>query len=293
MKVLVLGGSGMLGHKACEVLERRFDVVVTVRSLASLPSRDFFARATVLPGVSAEDYDSVVRAIAAARPDVTVNCIGIVKQLAAGSDPLVSISVNSLFPHRLADACAAAGSRLVQVSTDCVFSGRRGSYTEDDMPDPVDLYGRTKLLGELAYEHTLTVRTSIIGRELHGGHGLVEWFLSQDGRTVRGFRRAIFSGLTTTALAEHLADVIERHRDLHGVWHVASEPISKFELLELLSDAYGVNVEIEPDDEFVCDRSLDDSRFRAATGSVAPPWPSMIDQMASEGTPYAALRASV
>ena len=182
------------------------------------------------------------------------------------------------------------GARVIHLSTDCVFSGRKGHYSETDSPDGEDLYGRTKLLGEVAVEGCLTIRTSMIGRELAGQHGLLEWFLSNDGGHVRGFRRAVFSGFTTNVLSELICDVIAEHRSLSGMWHVAAEPINKFDLLHLIRDAYGLSVDIEPDDSMVCDRSLDGSRFRAATGFVAPSWDAMIGSMAADGTPYADLR---
>ena len=285
-RVLVLGGTGMLGHKLWQVLSARMDTHVTVRvgGQASLLDPD----RTVL-GVSAEAFETVQRAVASVRPDVVLNCIGIVKQAPAARNPIPSISINSLFPHLLAELCRTEGARLIQISTDCVFSGRTGRYTEDDLPDPVDLYGRSKLLGEVADNDCLTIRTSMIGRELRGANGLLEWFLAQEG-SVRGFRRAIFSGLTTSALARLLASVIRDHRGLTGIRHVASEPISKFDLLCMLKDAYCSPLEIVPDDDFVCDRSLDASKFEHETELHAPSWEAMVAELASDDTPYERLR---
>jgi dTDP-4-dehydrorhamnose reductase len=291
MKVLILGGSGMLGHKLWQTLSRRFDTRVTFRRSPGAYARlGLFDQSRTVGHVSAQDFDSVVRALASTRPDVVVNCVGIVKQDAAAKDPYQSINVNALFPHRLAQACGAAGARLVHVSTDCVFTGRRGHYSETDTTDAEDLYGRTKWLGEVDYEHCLTVRTSMIGRELQGAHGLVEWFLSQRGKTVRGFKRAVFSGFTTEALSAVIGDIIADHTGLRGVWHVAAEPVNKFDLLTLVKEAYGLDIEIEPDETFVCDRSLDGSRFRSATGYAPPSWPEMIERMARDATPYEEMR---
>lgn len=292
MRVLVLGGGGMLGHKAYQVLGERFETYVTFRqSPRAYEHWGIFDPSRAVGQVSAGDFDTVARAFAAVRPDAVVNCVGVVKQDAAAKDPLTSIAVNSLFPHRLAALCGAAGARLVHLSTDCVFSGRAGNYAEADAPDAADLYGRTKLLGEVGGENCLTVRTSMIGRELSGAHGLLEWFLSQEGGRVRGFRRAVFSGFTTGALAELLARVVGEHPGLSGVWHAAAEPVDKFELLSLIKETYGLRVEIEPDESFVCDRSLDGSRFREATGLAAPSWPEMIRAMRDDPTPYERMRA--
>jgi len=291
MRVLVLGGSGMLGHKLWQVFSPRFDTYVTLRGGEGAPAALGIDPARSVQNVSAETFETVIRAVADVRPDVVVNCVGIVKQAREASDPVSSILVNSLLPHRLGELCRAVDARLIHVSTDCVFSGRAGRYTESDIPDPEDLYGRSKLLGEVADGDSLTVRTSIIGRELRRSNGLLEWFLGQAGKTVRGFREAIFSGLSTAALAEILATVISDHRGLTGMRHVASEPISKFDLLQLLKDAYGLEVEIVPDDEVVSDRSLDGTRFEQETRLRTKTWPEMAAALAADETPYEQLRS--
>ncbi len=290
-RVLVLGGSGMLGHKLWQVLSTRLDAYATLRTSEHPATRlGLLDPDHVVGDVPAESLDAVQRAVAAVQPQVVVNCIGIVKQAGPARDPIASISINSLFPHRLAALCRAEGARLIQISTDCVFSGRAGCYAESDIPDPVDLYGRSKLLGEVSDGGALTVRTSIIGRELSGANGLLEWFLGQQGG-VRGFRRAIFSGLTTAALAHILATIVCEHRELSGIRHVASAPISKHDLLCMLKDAYGSSVEIVADDEVVCDRSLDGAKFEQETGLRAPSWTEMVAQLAADKTPYERLRS--
>ncbi len=281
----------MLGHKLWQVLSRRFDMHVTLRrSFDSYSRYKLFDRARTVDCVSAEDFPSVVKAFEEVSPTVVVNCIGIVKQAEAARDPLVSIEVNSLFPHRLARLCRTRGIRLIHISTDCVFSGRKGDYTENDFSDAEDLYGRTKFLGEVSDEGCLTLRTSMIGRELETSNGLIEWFLAQEGNTVSGYKRAIFSGFTTNALAEIIAKIITEHTDIHGVWHVASDPFSKFELLSLVKQVYKLNIHIEPDETVVCDRSLNSERFRKVTGFVPPTWHDMIEQMYKDTTPYSQLR---
>lgn len=293
MRVLILGGSGMLGHKLWQLFHERFETMVTFRQSASAYSRyGLFDQERSIGDVSAGDFDAVTKAFARGRPEVVVNCIGIVKQDAAAKDPLTSINVNALFPHRLAELCRASGARLIHLSTDCVFSGRAGNYDEGAPSDAEDLYGRTKLLGEVSGANCLTLRTSMIGRELSGSQGLVEWFLSQEGKTVRGFRRAVFSGFTTQALAETIAWIIESHPQLEGVWHVAAEPITKFDLLMLIRERANLSIEIEPDDTFLCDRSLNAARFRQATGFVPPTWSDMISKMFQDSTPYKELRRS-
>ncbi len=281
----------MLGHKLWQVFHEWFDVHVTLRqSLRPDNHYGIFDTARVQGNVVVQDFDSVVRAIAAVQPSVVVNCIGIVKQDAAAKDPLTSIFVNALLPHRLAELCRATGIRLIHISTDCVFSGRKGNYSEDDVPDAEDIYGRTKLLGEVTNGDCLTLRTSMVGRELNGSHGLLEWFLGQQGKSVRGYKRAIFSGFTTKALAEIIAGIIVDHPNLRGLWHVASDPISKFDLLTLIRETFGLKIRIEPEQEFECDRSLNGDRFRQATGFRPTAWPDMIAQMRLDTTSYTELR---
>jgi dTDP-4-dehydrorhamnose reductase len=159
-------------------------------------------------------------------------------------------------------------------------------YTEEDLTDAEDLYGRSKALGELDRPGCLTIRTSIIGRDFLKQSALLEWFLAQRGGTVKGYRNAVFSGLTTQALARVMGDVIERHPGLHGVCQVASEPITKLDLLTRIRDAMGLDIEIEPFDDPPCDRSLNPARFVAATGCRIPAWDEMVTDLAVDPTPY-------
>ena len=215
-----------------------------------------------------------------------VNCIGIVKQLKEAHDPVASELINSTFPHLLADECARRGARLVHFSTDCVFSGRKGMYTEDDEPDPVDLYGRTKLAGEVRAEGCVTLRTSLIGRELGSANGLVEWFLRNRGGRVKGYTNAVFSGFTTTEMARVVRKVLRERPRMSGVWHVASKPISKYDLLMLVNERMGLRTEIEEEALPRVDRSLDGRRFEKETGYSPPGWEAMVAEMASESHQY-------
>lgn len=291
-RVLILGGAGMLGHKVWQRLQRRFRVFVTLRSsdaldvVRTLGGMGEEVASRVLVGVNGEEFATVERALDQVRPQVVVNCIGIIKQLPGASDPVLSIGVNSLLPHLLARSASLRGARLIHISTDCVFAGRRGIYRESDPPDAEDLYGRSKLLGEVAGAGCVTLRTSIIGRELRASSGLVEWFLSNRGGSVDGYDNAIFSGLTTLQLADTIGDVIERHASLEGLYHVSNEPIDKLTLLRLLDDAYGAGVIIRPSSAVRIDRSLDSTRFREATAWTPSPWPVLIREMAADVTPY-------
>jgi len=278
--VLILGASGMLGNAVLRLFSgtdgvRALGTVRSARGARLLPAA---LHASLIEGIDVEQFDSLARAIALAKPDVVVNCIGVVKQLAEADDPLTALPINSLLPHRLARLCELAGARLVHISTDCVFSGTKGMYAESDFADADDLYGRSKYLGEVDYPHAVTLRTSIIGHELDGARSLLCWFLAQSG-SVRGFTKAVFSGLPTVELARVVRDFVLPHPELHGLYHVSAAPINKYDLLELVAHVYGKQIEITPHDQLTIDRSLDSARFRAATGYAPPSWPELVRTM--------------
>lgn len=280
MRLLILGGDGMLGHQLLRHFGGRYDVRVTLRLGPEVYSRyGLFDREKAFFGVDARREDSISHVIEQFRPDAVVNVIGIVKQRAEVKEVIPSLEINSLLPHRLALLCRTVGARLIHFSTDCVFSGRRGNYRETDQPDAEDLYGRSKLLGEVSESHCLTLRTSMIGPELSRKTGLLEWFLSQRGKTVKGFTKAIFSGFPTSELAHIVELVLMKVPAIHGLYHVAAEPISKYDLLNLIRDRFDLPITIERDTMFECDRSLDASRFHRDTGYKPPAWEAMIDNL--------------
>lgn len=277
MKVLVLGGDGMLGHQVARRLASSHEVVATVRKPPTTIVTGALSGCRVISGVDAL-LPGTLEVVRETGADAVVNAVGIVKQRTA--DPVESIAVNSLFPHQLANACRDAGCRLIHISTDCVFSGARGDYRESDTPDPSDLYGLTKLLGEVSGPGSLTIRTSMIGLELVNHSSLIEWFLRQPSE-VRGYRRAIWSGLTTAELARVIERLLTEHSELNGVWHVSGAPISKFDLLTRLAAMLGRHVDILPDDKVVIDRSLNSERFRSAVGYDPPSHEEMLSELAS------------
>lgn len=251
----------------------------TLRNAAALRYFAADSHERLLCGVDVLDQDSLTSVMTKVRPDVVINCVGLIKQLADANDPLTVLPINAMLPHRLAYLCALADARLVHVSTDCVFSGCKGMYLESDLSDAEDLYGKSKYIGELHdLCHAITLRTSIIGHELGSSHALVDWFLSQHG-SVKGFTKAVFSGLPTVELARVIKDFVIPHPQLNGLYHVAAEPIDKFKLLTQVAAQYGKQIDIYPDDALIIDRSLDGSRFREATGYVSPAWPQLIRKM--------------
>lgn len=283
MRCLILGGDGMLGHQLLQSWQGRHDVRVTVRGpLAAYARYGLFDADNTYANIDVQQTDRVLEVLGDFRPEAVINCIGIIKQRSAAKESIPSLEVNSLLPHRLRLMCAAAGARLVHLSTDCVFNGSRGMYRQTDPADAEDLYGLSKYLGEVSEGPAITIRSSIIGLELSRKQSLIEWFLAQRG-SIRGFTRAIYSGVTTAEMARVIEHVLTQQPDLNGLWQVASAPISKHELLCQLSERLGRrDITITPDHAFHCDRSLDGSDFAKRTGYRVPTWTTMLDELAAQ-----------
>jgi dTDP-4-dehydrorhamnose reductase len=278
MRILVLGITGMLGNAVFRFLSNidQYKVFGTTRTKSTFCHLGI--NRSIISDVNIANYDSIVHSFAIAQPDVVINCVGIVKQLSDSNNPLHVIPINTLLPHRLAELCRVTKTRLIHISTDCVFSGKKGGYIETDIPDATDLYGRSKLLGEVCYPNTITLRTSIIGHEIGGNKSLLNWFLSQE-QSANGFRKAIFSGLPTVEIASIISNYVIPNTKIEGLYHVASEPISKYNLLCEVAKIYNKNIEIIPDDNVVIDRSLNDNKFRNDTGYTPPDWSELIRRM--------------
>jgi dTDP-4-dehydrorhamnose reductase len=280
-RILIFGVSGMLGHTLFKSMSRNpnFDVFGSTRNKAGLLSyfsADEFRR--IRDQVDADNFDSLMRAFASIQPDIIINCIGLIKQLRISSDPLTTITVNAQLPHRISLAARTAGARMIHISTDCIFSGSKGNYTEADVSDATDLYGRTKYLGELEYPHCVTLRTSIIGHELRTDLSLIDWFLNQTG-TVKGFTKAIYTGFPTVEMERIITNHVIPNENLSGMYHVSSAPIAKYDLLSLVKSVYKKQIDIERFEDFAIDRSLDSSKFQLATGYKPPGWDSMVEDM--------------
>lgn len=277
----------MLGHKLVQILDGRFEVWTTLRgNFYDYEHFKIFDKNKTIEKMDVEDTQKIVSIVERINPDVIINAVGVIKQIKDSKDVIKTLSINSIFPHRLAEIAGNCNSRLINISTDCVFNGEKGNYAENDVADAYDLYGRSKNLGEVTSGNCLTLRTSIIGRELQTANSLVEWFLSSRGEKIRGFANAVYSGFPTIYLAEIISDLIENFRDLSGLYHVSSEPINKYELLQMIKKHYEIDVEIERFEDFRIDRSLDSTKFQKATGFKSPGWEELIEMMANDPTPY-------
>jgi dTDP-4-dehydrorhamnose reductase len=274
-----------------QLLSRRFTTFGAIRQSsppASPAARATYEKTELIFDIDASVPQHLERAFEIAQPTTVVNAIGIVKQTEAAKDPIAQISINALLPHQIAAACRRKGrdARLIHFSTDCVFSGQRGPYAEKDTPDPHDLYGRSKLLGEVGDSKCLTIRSSLIGRELRGHSSLVEWVMSQRGGRIKGYTGALYTGFTTSEMSGLVATLITKFPDLDGVWHVASEPIDKYRLIQIVNEKFNLGIDIQPDETFFCDRRLDGRRFAEKTQYLAPPWEKMIEDLRIDPTPY-------
>lgn len=288
-RILILGGGGTFGHKLWQGLCARLPAVfVSIRKPREYYAKcGLFAGTNVVDNLDLRDFTRLNAVLDELKPTVIANCAGITPRREEAQNSVNVININSLLPHRLAQWCAGNNARLIHFSTDCVFNGNQGNYDELSPSDSRDLYGRAKALGEVNSPSALVVRTSMIGREIYGGTELLEWFLAQKGRKIKGYSKAIFSGLTTNRLAMVAGDIIEKYPDLNGLYNVASQAISKYDLLLLLRDVYGLQVEIQPDDSVDCRRNLNGAKFAQATGFTCPAWPELLREMAADTTPYA------
>lgn len=280
-RILIFGATGMLGHTLFKEMSKNedFDVFGTTRSASGL--KNFFTTdelSRIRDNVDADNFDTIMRATASVQPDIIINCIGIIKQLPIAQDPLTAITVNAQLPHRMSLIARSANARMIHISTDCVFNGTKGNYTEEDPSDATDLYGKSKFLGEVQYPHCVTLRTSIIGHELKTEFSLIDWFLSQTGMT-KGFTKAIYTGFTTIEMVKIITDYVIPNEELSGLYQVSSDPISKYDLLNIIKKVYKKEISIDAFDDFAMDRSLNSEKFQKITGYKAPTWETMVHNM--------------
>ena len=280
MKILVLGVSGMLGSAIFNILNenQNLKVIGTIRSNRSKKSYNSIIAKKLIKVGDITKLENLIKVFKQVKPKVVINCISLQKHLLKKQDPLIMIPTYSVLPHQLSKLCKKSRARLIQISTDGVFSGKKGKYKENDLKDSDNIYGISKYLGELKEEHTMTIRTSIIGHEINTKDGLVEWFLSQKNQC-ECFNNAIFSGFPTDVLAEIIRDFIIPNNKLHGVYHIASKPISKCELLTLIAKEYGIKIKLKTNNKIKINRSLNSDRFKAVTGYVSPEWKDLIKSM--------------
>ena len=284
-KILIIGASGMLGSTLLRYFSLKDDTYIcygTIRSIESIKGIKNIDQLNLLKNIDALDLISLKKVFEEIKPNIVINCIGIIKQLEASQDMVECLKINSLFPHQLASICLEFNSRLIHLSTDCVFSGKKGMYKESDLPDAQDIYGLTKRLGEVEYDHSITIRTSIIGHELQSNKSLLNWFLSQKD-CIEGYKNAIFSGLPTLEIAKIIDEFIIPNNSIKGLHHVSAEPINKYRLLSIIKEVYQKEIEIKENNKYIIDKSLDSAIFRNLTGYAPKDWKLLIKEMNTFG----------
>ena len=282
MKILILGSNGLLGNTITKYFLQKEDIqtYASIRDYSKLElfNNKYHKNFLIINDVL--DFGETKKTLKKIKPDILINCLGITNKenLLKPSQIENCISINSLFPHMLQRICSELGTRIIHFSSDCIFSGRKGFYSENDIPDPPNIYGKSKLLGELNYENTLTIRKSVIGHELVSKKGLLEWFLAQKD-FVHGYKNVIFSGLTVLELARVIDNYVLPRRDLKGILNLAGESISKFDLLKIIADIYKKSAQIIPNEKIQINRTLNGSQFNNLTGYKMKSWPSLIKSM--------------
>jgi dTDP-4-dehydrorhamnose reductase len=282
MRILILGGTGMLGHQLFHHLSYHFpDTYTTIRqNSARYKISKLINRSRIIDSIDVTEFPVLTGVLKCVSPDVILNCIGVTKRRKDADEAIQAITLNALLPHQLAEWGRNNSAKVINFSTDCVFDGKSGNYVDDSATNAVDLYGKTKAVGEIHGENALTLRSSFIGAELDEGTELLEWFLAQTG-TVKGFKNAIYSGLTTLELSRVIEKILVHYPSANGIYNVSSDPISKYELLVLIRDKMHLNIEVIPDENMKCDRSLNSFKFRQEFDYSPPSWKAMINELAS------------
>ena len=282
MKLLILGSNGLLGNTLTKYFfeKNNYETFGFLRDSSKLKffKSEHNSRLIIIQDIL--NINDLRRKIKELMPDVIINCIGQTNKIKGQNLNNIEnyINLNSLFPFRLKEICSEIKSRLIHFSSDCVFSGTNGFYSEKDNPDPTDIYGKSKLLGELDNENIITIRKSVIGHELDSKKGLLEWFLNHEG-IVEGYKEAIFSGLTVLELARIIDMYILPNKDIKGIIHLSGDPISKYDLLKIIANQYNKIINIEPNEDIKIDRSLNSDHFKNLTGYKSEPWPLLVKSM--------------
>ena len=290
MKILILGADGMLGHKLFQLLgmdyPETFGTISGKSSIYPYSGISFFHTDKVIPEVNMLDFGQIEHIINQLNPDYIINCLRVATHGDETAPPLQTITVNSLLPHQLAEVAKKNGARMIHFSSDCVFNGKQGMYTEEDPPNATHIYGQTRLLGEVFADNVLVLRGSVIGRELIQHSSLLDWFLRQQGSEINGFTHAIYSGLSSVETVRVVQMIISIKPSLTGLYHIASKPINKYNLLKLAQKNFGIKVTIHKQNKYFVNRSLAAEKIKYALGYVAPSWSSMMKELAEENEQY-------
>jgi len=273
MRILILGIDGMIGHKIAQSLSQDYEVIGSTRKDVNhqkiglnnclLYKKDFII----------DDQNVFFNKIS---PDVIINCIGITTRRGISRNMSNTDFINSRFPHKISEWVSIKNRRLIHFSTDCVFSGKKGDYLDDDKPDANDIYGMSKAKGEIDNNSSLTLRCSMIGREIYNHTELFEWLYSMKNKDIEGYANVIYSGVTTFWMGDVIKKILKNNISLSGIYNISSEPISKYHLLLKLSDAFKLNVNVSANLNIKSNKVLNSKKFAEITGIIPPNWDDLI-----------------
>jgi len=288
MRVIILGTSGLIGHKLLQELSTDLEVFGTLHySKKHYGDISLFSGPNIIENIDASNFELLKGVLLAINPDVILNCIGITKRKINTNNIIETLNINSVFPHKLADWAKINQKRVLHFSTDCVFDGRVGNYTEVSITTAEDIYGKSKALGEINYNHCLTIRSSFIGQELFDKTELLDWFLTQNGKQIKGFKNTLYSGVSTIFMANVVKKIIMNFPNLSGLYQLAPDkPISKYDLLLIAKETFNIDVEIIPDYENVHRPTLDASKLKRKINLTVPSWETMMRELASNKEIY-------
>jgi dTDP-4-dehydrorhamnose reductase len=282
MRILILGGNGLIGHKMYQLISNNYqDTWVTLRNnLSSYSYSEIYNSEKVIDKIDLSNFKLLLNQLNVLNPDVVINACGITIRRGIDAFKSNSIILNSALPHFLNEWVVSNNKRLIHFSTDCVFSGKKGDYLDNDIKDAIDIYGLTKSMGEVIDSKcAITLRGSMIGRELENKTELLEWFLHQKNNVIKGFTNVIYSGITTVRMAEIILKIINEYPNLSGIYNISSEPISKFDLLKKWNDKFSINATIEIDKNYTSNKNLISDKLFKIIQLEQPIWDDLIHQL--------------
>lgn len=284
MRILILGGNGMIGHKIFQVISNKhLDTwVLFKKSFNDISFNEIFNKTNIIDNFDLSNFHKLSTLLNNLKPEVIINAVGITIRRGIDNIPSKSIQINSALPHFINEWVILNNKRLIHFSTDCVFSGDQGSYTENSIPDARDIYGKSKALGEVSSKNTLTLRGSMIGREIENKTELLEWVLSQRNKQLKAFSNVIYSGITTIRMAKLVLKIIEEFPQMHGIYNVSSECISKYDLIKLFVKEFNISIDIISDDSYISKKDLDSTKFYNELGIDKPNWNDLIIELIND-----------
>ena len=276
MKIFITGIDGMIGHKIAQSLSKEHTIIGSSRK--NIKSEDLGINDCEL---ITHDFlkDDILEILDKINPEIIVNCAGITIRRGINDNYDNTILLNSNLPHIIDDWTERNQSKLIHFSSDCVFSGKKGNYLDESIPDATDLYGLSKSRGEVKSKNTLTIRCSIIGREIFNHTELFEWIYSMRGKQIKGYNNVLYSGVTSIWMGRVLKKILKYHTELSGIYNISSEPITKYSLLNLINEHFKLGIEISRDNKIKSNKVLISKKFTEITDINPPNWDDLMTEL--------------